>query len=139
MQLDSYTLFNHFLSIQSPDKNSIGYGGLYDTSCYCSPHAIIPSTETSDHDIAVQYQGKADTIGSSGVCQSDSKGPSSDMGEFPRTYAGSNPERASMCEESHSSVITNRGKRPYTCAWKQIITYLVLRIILWELIMENGA
>jgi hypothetical protein len=99
-------------------RNSTGHGKVYCTSCHSSPHAMVPSTEASDNYQAMQYQEKAKTIGSCGVCHSGSKGASGEIGDFGEQHGGSNPERKTACNICHTSVPTQTSKWPHAYQWK---------------------
>ena len=97
-------------------RNAKGHGALYCTSCHSSPHAMVPSREDSDNYQAMQYQGKAKSIGSCGVCHSNSKGEGA--GNFMEAHGGSNPETKNACYICHTAVTTNTEKWPHSYQWK---------------------
>jgi len=97
-------------------RNAKGHGTLFCTSCHSSPHAMVPSREDSDNYQAVQYQGKSLSIGSCGVCHSNSKGKGTD--EFMEAHGGSNPEHNNACHICHTSLTANTGSWPHAYQWK---------------------
>lgn len=102
-------------------RNSKGHGNMYCTACHGSPHAMYPSRETSDNYQSKQYQGfntTIKTIGSCGVCHSNSRGAEGDMGEFAGTHGGTNPEKAIGCRACHTSISTNTANWPHAYTWK---------------------
>ncbi len=99
-------------------RNSRGHGNMYCTACHGSPHAMVPSRENSDNYQAIQYMGKAKTIGSCGVCHSSSRGGGSPS-DFTEVHAGLNPEHQSACNVCHTSVPANDGSGwPHAFQWK---------------------
>ena len=81
-----------------------GHSGIYCIACHGSPHAMTPSSKDSDNYQAVQYQSKAKTIGSCGVCHDDSRGEGSS--EFLGEHGGSS-EQPSACNVCHTQVNSN--------------------------------
>jgi len=95
-------------------RNADGHGGLNCAACHGSPHAMIPSREAVDNYQAIQYQEKALTIGSCGVCHDNSRGEGS--GEFLEEH-GSNNETA--CNICHTVVTTNDTSLwPHQYQWR---------------------
>jgi hypothetical protein len=99
-------------------RNSVGHGKVYCVSCHSSPHAMVPSNQASDNYQAMQYQSKAKTIGSCGVCHSGSKGASGEIGDFGEQHGGSNPAQMTACNICHTSVPTQTAKWPHGYQWK---------------------
>jgi hypothetical protein len=100
-------------------RNARGHGNLYCSACHGSPHAMIPSNEQKDNFQALQYQGqnnRVKTIGSCGVCHSNSRGEGDD--EFGEEHGGSNPERRTTCHVCHTVVPTNTAGWPHAYTWK---------------------
>lgn len=97
-------------------RNAKGHGTIYCASCHSSPHAMVPSREDSDNYQAIQYQGKALSIGSCGVCHSNSKGEGAS--EFMEVHGGSNPETKNACYVCHTAVTANTGSWPHSYQWK---------------------
>ncbi|MDA8170156.1 MAG: cytochrome c3 family protein, partial [Nitrospiraceae bacterium] len=98
-------------------RNSTGHGGMYCESCHGSPHAMVPSNQASDNYQAIQYQGKAKTIGSCGVCHDSSRGGGS-ISDFSETHAGPNPEHMTACNICHTAVSTDTSEWPHAYQWR---------------------
>jgi hypothetical protein len=103
-------------------RNSDGHGNLHCSACHGSPHAMIPTSQSSDNYQSVQYQGftsKVKSIGSCGVCHNDSRGGhGSDVGEFSEEHGGTNPGRKIGCHACHTSVSTDVSNWPHAHTWK---------------------
>jgi hypothetical protein len=99
-------------------RNSMGHGNVYCASCHSSPHAMVPSTQASDNYQALQYQSKAKTIGSCGVCHSGSKGESDEISHFGGQHGGSNPDQKTACNICHTATPTETTKWPHKYQWK---------------------
>ena len=97
-------------------RNARGHGNIFCASCHGSPHAMVPTNQDADNYQAVQYQGRAKTIGSCGACHSGSRGEGSS--EFGETHGGANPERYSACNICHTSVSTDTSRWPHAFQWK---------------------
>jgi len=98
-------------------KDARGHGNLFCAGCHGSPHAMVPATQESDNYQAIQYQGKAKSIGSCGACHSGSRGDD-DMSEFAEEHGGANPENRNACHICHTSVSTDTAKWPHAFGWK---------------------
>lgn len=85
-------------------RNDTGHGGVYCAGCHQSPHAMVPSRESTDNYQAVQYQGDGVTIGSCAACHSSSKPEDGDVEEFREEHAGTNPEERSACAVCHTAL-----------------------------------
>jgi hypothetical protein len=97
-------------------RNAEGHGGINCAACHGSPHAMVPSRVAADNYQAIQYQGKAFSVGSCGVCHSSSKvlGTS----DFLEEHGGSNG-RASACNVCHTSINTvNTSRWPHQFQWQ---------------------
>jgi len=100
-------------------RNAKGHGDIYCTACHGSPHAMYPSRETADNYQPNQYQGsKIKTIGSCGICHSDSRGENPNSGEFSGEHGGTNPEKSIGCRVCHTVVSTNTAEWPHAYTWK---------------------
>lgn len=99
-------------------RNAMGHGNVYCASCHSSPHAMVPSTQASDNYQAIQYQGKAKTIGSCGVCHHGSKGESGEIGEYGGKHGGTNPDQKNTCNICHTATPTQTSKWPHKYQWK---------------------
>jgi hypothetical protein len=102
-------------------RNSKGHGNMYCTACHGSPHAMYPSRETADNYQSIQYQGftaKIKSIGSCGVCHSNSRGESGEIGEFGETHGGTNPEKPIGCRACHTSIPSTTANWPHAYSWK---------------------
>lgn len=99
-------------------RQATGHGGLYCISCHGSPHAMVPSLQSTDNYQAIKYQGKDVTIGSCGVCHSGSKGESGEIGEFSEEHGGKNPSKRTACNLCHNSTPTDRNNWPHAYTWK---------------------
>ena len=92
--------------------------GLYDENCagcHGSPHAMVPSREASDNYQALQYQGRAKSIGSCGVCHAGSKGAGS--GGFIEQHGpGGQPTACNVCHTAVTS--SNTGSWPHQYQWR---------------------
>lgn len=86
-------------------RNSKGHGGVYCSGCHGSPHAMIPSSEASDNYQAIQYQGKALSLGSCAACHSNSRGEGAS--EFLEEHGGAhNPSACAICHTAFTSAKT---------------------------------
>ena len=85
-------------------RNATGHGGVYCAGCHQSPHAMIPSRESTDNYQAIQYQDESVTIGSCAACHGSSKPEGGDLHEFREKHAGTNPERRSACAVCHTAL-----------------------------------
>lgn len=94
-------------------RDAKGHGGLSCAACHQSPHAMVPSREASDNYQALQYQGKAVTIGSCKVCHSSSKGEGSS--EFAEEHGSGG--RSSACNICHTAVSGNTANWPHQFKW----------------------
>ncbi len=100
-------------------RNSKGHGNIYCTACHGSPHAMYPSREAADNYQPNQYQGsKIKTIGSCGICHSNSRGESGSSSEFLEKHGGTNPEKSIACRVCHTSVPSNTAEWPHAYTWK---------------------
>lgn len=83
-------------------RNAKGHGGVYCAGCHGSPHAMVPSRESSDNYQALQYQGVARSISSCSACHSGSRGGG--LGEYLGHHgAGGIPTACNIC---HTVVTT---------------------------------
>jgi len=96
-------------------RKAAGHGGLNCAACHGSPHAMVPSTQASDNYQAIQYQGKALSLGSCAVCHSGSRGDG--LGEFLEEHGGTgNPSACAVC---HTRITTtNATLWPHHFEWK---------------------
>ncbi len=100
-------------------RNADSHGGMYCAACHSSPHATVPTTEVSDNYQALQYQGKAVTIGSCAACHDNSRGEDDEMEEYLEVHGGNNPEEFNACYICHTSVnTTDTSKWPHMFQWK---------------------
>jgi hypothetical protein len=103
-------------------RKSEGHGGLYCSACHGSPHAMVPSNEASDNYQSKQYQGftaKIKSIGSCGVCHSDSRGgEGGNIGDFAEEHGGTNPGQKIGCHACHTSLTTDVASWPHAHTWK---------------------
>jgi hypothetical protein len=83
-------------------RNAKGHGSVYCAGCHGSPHAMVPSREASDNYQAMQYQGRAKSIGSCGACHQGSKGPG--LNEFLENHGNGNT--LSACNVCHTAITT---------------------------------
>jgi len=98
-------------------RNATGHGGLYCAVCHSSPHAMLPSTKTSDNYQSQQYQNSDKTIGSCGVCHNDSKGDD-EIDEFADKHGGNNPDKPIGCHICHTSIPSaNTTEWPHNFQW----------------------
>jgi hypothetical protein len=100
-------------------RNSQGHGNMYCSACHGSPHAMIPSEQAADNYQALQYQGfnaKVKTIGSCGMCHSDSRGESN-LGEFLEVHGGLHPEQVNGCHVCHTSLSASTSDWPHAHQW----------------------
>jgi hypothetical protein len=84
-------------------RNSTGHGGMYCVACHNSPHAMLPSSQAVDGFTAVQYQGKAKTIGSCSACHNSNKGEG--FGEWFEQHGSNNAEAESACNVCHTGFL----------------------------------
>jgi len=97
-------------------RNARGHGNLYCADCHGSPHAMIPTNQEADNYQALQYQGKAKTIGSCAACHQNSKGEGAS--EFAEKHGGTNPRTKSACNICHTAVSSNTAQWPHAFQWK---------------------
>ncbi len=98
-------------------RNATGHGGMYCAACHGSPHAMVPTSEASDNAQALQYQGRALSLGSCGVCHVKSKGRGTD--DFDKMHGVSNPQKRSACAVCHTQVSTHVSLWPHHFQWKE--------------------
>ncbi|MFH1153898.1 MAG: hypothetical protein V1793_08780 [Pseudomonadota bacterium] len=99
-------------------RNAKGHGNLYCAACHGSPHAMVPTTQSSDNYQAIQYQGKAKSIGSCGACHESSKGELDELDEFAQKHGGTNPEKLNTCHLCHTTLLSDTTKWPHRFEWK---------------------
>jgi len=92
-------------------RNAEGHGGLNCAACHGSPHAMVPSREEADNYQAIQYQGKALTIGSCGVCHDSSRGGGSS--EFLEEHGSGRPTACNVCHTEVTSDDTSLWPHQY--------------------------
>jgi hypothetical protein len=98
-------------------RNAVGHGSVYCAACHHSPHAMYPSTLMADNYQPIQYQNSSKTIGSCGVCHSDSRGEVEDIDEFEEKHGGSDPDRQISCHVCHTVVRDNTNNWPHRWQW----------------------
>jgi hypothetical protein len=98
-------------------RNAAGHGSAYCAACHNSPHAMYPSTLMADNYQPIDYQGGPKTIGSCGVCHSDSRGETEEFGEFAEEHGGTDPERTIGCHVCHTAVKTSTASWPHQYMW----------------------
>jgi hypothetical protein len=94
---------------------SAGHGGVRCSACHGSPHAMVPSRESSDNYQAMQYQGKAVSIGSCGACHQNSRGEG--LNEFAQAHGGTRPEERNGCHICHTVVSATPSLWPHQYKW----------------------
>lgn len=95
-------------------RNAQGHGSIYCAGCHGSPHAMVPSRESSDNYQAVQYQGVAKSIGSCGGCHNGSRGAGSS--EFMEQHgSGATKSACNVCHTGISSA--DVSKWPHSYQW----------------------
>jgi hypothetical protein len=102
-------------------RNSVGHGSMNCSACHGSPHAMMPSLEAKDNYQSVQYQGftsKVKSIGSCGVCHSNSRGETKEINEFGEEHGGLNPEKIIGCHACHTSISSTTSNWPHAYQWK---------------------
>lgn len=92
-------------------RNARGHGGMSCAACHGSPHAMVPSFEASDNYQALQYMGKAVTIGSCAACHDSSRGEGAS--EFIEQH-GSGTSACSVC---HTTINTT-SNWPHKFQWQ---------------------
>lgn len=98
-------------------RGATGHGNLSCEACHGSPHAMVPTSQASDNYQAIQYQAKAYSIASCGVCHSGSRGGGS-INEFASQHGGTNPRRTTACNVCHTAVSTTTANWPHAFQWK---------------------
>lgn len=100
-------------------RNSKGHGSLYCSACHGSPHAMIPSRESTDNYQSIQYQGSTTvkSIGSCGVCHDNSRGENN-LSEFAEAHGSANPEQSIGCRACHTAISSNTAAWPHAYTWK---------------------
>lgn len=96
-------------------RNAKGHGAVYCAACHDSPHAMYPSRLAADNYQPIQYQSRAKTIGSCGVCHGDSRGAGAS--EFGEKHGGTNG-RPTACRVCHTVVPTDSAEWPHAYTWK---------------------
>jgi hypothetical protein len=96
-------------------RNASGHDGIRCPACHGSPHAMYPSRVASDNYQPLQYQAKAMTIGSCGVCHESSRGEGAG-GEFNETHGGNG--RPNSCRVCHTVVSGDSARWPHAYTWK---------------------
>jgi hypothetical protein len=101
-------------------RNAKGHGGLYCAGCHGSPHAMVPSTQSTDNYQALQYQQKEKSLGSclTSACHehSTSRGGNSSGSNFVSQHGNG----SSKCGICHTGFIqgTDATKWPHGYNWK---------------------
>ena len=95
-------------------RNSAGHGGVYCAGCHGSPHAMVPTSQSSDNYQAIQYQGAALSLGDCRTCHATSRGGGSN---FAEEHAS---ETTSACNVCHTGFTDagNTAKWPHQFQWK---------------------
>jgi hypothetical protein len=96
-------------------RNASGHGGVACAACHSSPHAMVPSREAKDNYQALQYQGKAVTIGSCSVCHDDSHGGGFD-GFFEEHGGGEQDSACKVCHTGFASAAI--AQAPHQFQWR---------------------
>lgn len=96
-------------------RNKPGHGGVYCAGCHGSPHAMVPSNQSTDNYQANQYQGAAKTLGDCGVCHATSRGGGTN---FAEEHAAEG--RTSACNVCHTAFLnaSNLSNWPHRFEWK---------------------
>ena len=98
-------------------RNALGHGGMHCTACHGSPHAMVPSSQSSDNYQSTQYQGAVKTIASCGACHSNSRGAG--LSEYLSEHGYLNPQRPNGCNICHTQITTTDTTRwPHDYQWK---------------------
>jgi hypothetical protein len=97
-------------------RGATGHGNLNCEACHGSPHAMVPTSQASDNYQAIQYQAKAKSIASCGVCHSGSRGEGSSG--FASQHGGTNPRRTTACNVCHTAVSATTANWPHAFQWK---------------------
>ena len=97
-------------------RAATGHGNLSCEACHGSPHATVPTSQASDNYQAIQYQARAKTIASCGVCHDGSRGEGSS--EFASEHGGTNPRRTTACNVCHTAVSSTTANWPHAYQWK---------------------
>lgn len=97
-------------------KDSAGHGGLSCSACHGPAHATIPTPKASDIYQAIQYQGKALTLGSCRVCHSSSKG-----GGLANIVTAHGGDRSTSCTVCHTAPIATNNPEsfPHRFQWRR--------------------
>jgi hypothetical protein len=101
-------------------RNSQGHGGLSCPACHGSPHAMVPSDQSTDNIQAIQYQSKAKALGSCAVCHQSSRGgdEGGDEGNFLEIH-GNGGGHSSACNVCHTGYVNPaESKWPHSFQWK---------------------
>jgi hypothetical protein len=95
-------------------RNKQGHGGVYCAGCHGSPHAMVPSNQTTDNYQMIQHQNAAKTLGDCGVCHATSRGGGAN---FAGEHAGGN---VSACNVCHTGFLNagNFTNWPHRFEWK---------------------
>lgn len=95
-------------------RNASGHKGVSCPACHGSPHAMFPSSVTSDNHQPVQYQTVVAPIGDCKVCHATSKGGG--IGEFSEAHGGN---RATACSVCHTAgPPATAASWPHQFQWK---------------------
>jgi hypothetical protein len=97
-------------------RNATGHGGVFCAGCHGSPHAMTPSNQASDNYQAIQYQGKAMSIGDCRVCHSTSRGGGTAI-EFAGEHGSNNPSACAVCHTGFQDA-TITANWPHRFQWK---------------------
>jgi hypothetical protein len=95
-------------------RNASGHKGVSCPACHGSPHAMFPSSETSDNHQPVQYQTVIAPIGDCKVCHATSKGEG--IGEFSGAHGGNRATACSVCHTAGPSATA--ASWPHQFQWK---------------------
>jgi hypothetical protein len=95
-------------------RNGNGHHGLSCPACHGSPHAMMPSSQSTDNAQAVQYQTTVAPIGDCKVCHGTSKGGG--IGDFTDAHGGGRATACSVCHTAGPSA--NAAQWPHQFQWK---------------------
>ena len=99
-------------------RNAKAHGNIYCSACHGSPHAMVPSSQSSDNYQSMQYQlGESKTMGSCGICHRDSRGEADDISEFVEMHGGTSPRKRIGCHVCHTKISTTTTSWPHAYQW----------------------
>jgi hypothetical protein len=97
-------------------RNAKGHGNLYCAGCHGSPHAMVPSTQSTDNYQALQYQTVAKSLGSCvASCHEHNNSRGGGSAKFVQEH-GNGSSKCGICHTGFTNAVTTNW--PHSYNWK---------------------